>query len=68
MLRLVLISLAPALLPLGAVGFADDEPPPDKLPLRVLYAGNCYSVRADVFADFLGQHFSKVTVAWLTNF
>src|SRR3569623_621280 len=68
MLRLVLISLAPALLPLGAVVFADDEPPPDKSPLRVLYAGNCYRARADDFADFLGQHFSKGTVAWRTNF
>jgi hypothetical protein len=68
MLCKTLLALAPAVLVMGTALLADDEAPPAKLKLGILYAGNRQSDRTKDFAAFLEQHFAKVTVADLSTF
>lgn len=63
----LIIALASALA-IGSTVLADESNPPGRLPLRILYAGNEGSDRAENFAAFLGEHFAKVTIAPLASF
>jgi hypothetical protein len=67
MLSKTLLALVAAVL-MGTFVTADDEGPPAKLDLRILYAGNRESDRTNDFSAFLQRHFSKVTVANLSTF
>ena len=68
MLRKTFIALISAVATMGASLSAAEQTPPAKLPLRVLYAGNAGSNRAQDFAALFEKHFAKTTVVPLAEF
>ena len=69
-LRTVLLGLAASatVLVCGRVGAATEAAPPQKIALRILYAGHPGSAREKDFVEFLSQHFTQVQTADLATF